>query len=47
MDKYGEVSEQDTRYNFFDKPKKPYIFMQIYNLGNQIPDETTPLHQSA
>lgn len=46
MDEFGKVTMQDTRYNFFEKPKKPYILMQVYNLGNQIPDETTPLHQS-
>ena len=46
MDEYGVSSEQDVRYNFFENPKKPYIFMQVYNLGNQIPDDTTPLHQS-
>lgn len=46
-DEYGVKHEiQDVRYNFFDKPKKPYIFLQVYTLGDQIPDRTTPLHLS-
>lgn len=45
-DIYGNQSDQYIKHNFFDKPKKPYLFLQIYNLGVQIPDETTPLHLS-
>ncbi len=46
MDQYGEEIHQDVRYNFFEEPRIPYIFLQVYNLGIQIPDEITPLHAS-
>lgn len=33
-------------YNHFDKPKKPYIFLNYHNLGRSVVDETNMVEQS-
>lgn len=39
------VSTELYFYNFFDKPKKPYVFYNCFNLGKSIWDDTSLVEQ--
>ena len=42
-DENGKKIQETTKNNFFNKPKKPYIRFSIYNIGENIIDDVTPL----
>jgi len=46
FDKFWEVKEVTTKFNVFNKPRKPYIRFTVYNIGENIIDDTTPLELS-
>jgi hypothetical protein len=52
MDKDGNYKQTATLdseerfYNYFDVPRKPYMFFTYQNLGNSPYDDTTPMEQS-
>jgi len=46
-DEFGkEIKWEPTKNNFFVRPKKPFISFNVYNLGENIIDDTTPLELS-
>jgi len=40
---WKEIKWEPTTNNFFIRPKKPFIAFNVYNIGENILDETTPL----
>jgi len=38
--------EVTTKFNVFNSPRKPYIRFTVYNIGENIIDDTTPLELS-
>lgn len=46
FDEFWEEKEVTTRFNVFNKPKKPYIRFTVYNIWENIIDDTTPLELS-
>lgn len=45
VDATGSVAQQEP-HNFFDRPKKPFIFVPYQNLGKGPIDDTSPIEQS-
>lgn len=46
VDENGQELEPEIYYyNFFDKPKKPYIFYSVFNLGKNVWDDTSLIEQ--
>jgi hypothetical protein len=43
---FGQVMTQQVFRNFFDRPRKPYIFFSYQNLGDTPMDSTTAVEQS-
>lgn len=43
FDEFWEEIEQTTKFNVFNKPKIPYVRFTVYNIGENIIDDTTPL----
>lgn len=41
-----DVNGQKVKFNQFDAPRHPYIFLNYYNLGRHIMDDTTLIEQS-
>lgn len=47
VDEMGQVQEQEVPgYNHFKQPKKPYIFLSVFNLGKHPFDDTSLLEQN-
>lgn len=45
-DEHGqEVAGEVYYYNYFDKPKMPYIFYSVFNLGKNVWDDTSLVEQ--
>ena len=43
FDQFGKEMETTTKFNVFNTPKIPYIRFSVYNIGENIIDDTTPL----
>jgi len=47
FDENGEILEgEPTTHNFFERPRKPFISFNVYNIGENIIDDTTCLELS-
>jgi len=46
MDEYGMPTTKTVMQNFFDRPRKPYIFFSYQNLGTSVIDDTTAVEQT-
>lgn len=40
-----DTQEQNVKYNFFKRPKMPYIWLSYFNLGTHIMDDTSLIEQ--
>ena len=46
VDEFGQTTSQTVQYNHFVRPRKPYIFLCVYNLGKHPWDETSIVNQN-
>lgn len=46
IDENGQpIAPEIYNYNYFDTPKKPYLFFSVFNLGKQVADDTSLVEQ--